>query len=141
MKKILITLLAMLGINACVASETGGVMNMNVKDFSAFIANPDVQLIDVRTPGEYAAGHISGARNIDVTDNDFVAEAGAALDKSRPVAVYCRSGRRSAEAAGMLESMGYAVTNLEGGIVAWTEEGRPVELPKGAPVTPCSSPD
>lgn len=131
----------MLGINACAASETGGVMNVNVKDFSAFIANPDVQLIDVRTPGEYAAGYISGARNIDVSDNDFVAEAGAALDKSRPVAVYCRSGRRSAEAAGMLESMGYAVTNLEGGIVAWTEEGRPVELPKGAPVTPCSSPD
>lgn len=74
-------------------------------------------LIDVRTPGEYAAGHLDGAKNIPVQ------EIGARLKevgrKEKPVVVYCASGMRSATAAGLLRRAGFAkVVNL-GPMSAW----------------------
>ncbi|MDE6272129.1 MAG: rhodanese-like domain-containing protein [Muribaculaceae bacterium] len=106
--------------------DSASFINMNVDEFAEFIAMAGVQLLDVRTPEEFAEGHIQGAVNIDIYDPDFLRKAETALDKSRPVAVYCRSGRRSEEAAGMLFREGYNVVNLEGGILAWIEWGRPI---------------
>ena len=98
--------------------------NVGVEGFQTFIATPDVQLLDVRTPDEYAEGHIAGAVLVDVNESDFEGKAVAMLDASRPVAVYCRSGRRSARAASLLTARGYKVTNLEGGVMAWQDAGK-----------------
>lgn len=98
--------------------------NVDVDGFQTFIAAPDVQLLDVRTPDEYADGHIAGAVLVDVNESDFEEKAVAVLDASRPVAVYCRSGRRSARAASLLTARGYKVTNLEGGVLAWQDAGK-----------------
>lgn len=95
--------------------------------FESTIANPEVQLLDVRHPAEFFEGHIKNARNIDVMPadgSDFVTRAGAVLNKHKPVAVYCRSGKRSALAAKPLAKAGYKVTNLNGGVIAWQVEGK-----------------
>lgn len=119
MKKILFIILSLLGLNACANAQDKTYSDMNVTEFSEFLKNDSVQLVDVRTPGEYADGHIAGAENINVSDSDFVDKAQKSLDKSRPVAVYCRSGKRSADAARKLSEKGFNVTNLKGGIIAW----------------------
>lgn len=86
---------------------------------------PGVTLLDVRTPGEVAEGHLPGATVIDISDPAFATKA-AALPKDKPVYVYCRSGARSARAAGQLATMGFpAVYNLSGGIMGWTRAGLP----------------
>ena len=74
----------------------------------------------------FKAGHIEGAILIDVTEKDFLAKADSLLDKSRPVAVYCRSGRRSRRAAEMLVEKGYTVHNLNEGYHEWRlyQEGK-----------------
>ena len=118
----------MLVIGACVnAQDKKSYDNVDVRGFAKLLTNNNVQLLDVRTPDEYAEGHIAGASNIDIYDDDFISQATDSLDKSRPVAVYCRSGKRSAEAARRLAEKGYKVTNLEGGILAWTTHNKPVE--------------
>lgn len=98
--------------------------NMGVDEFQNFIADANVQLLDVRTPDEFNDGHIAGAKLVDVNDSTFVEQAVAILDKQRPVAVYCRSGRRSARAASLLVNQGYKVTNLNGGVMAWQDAGK-----------------
>ena len=98
--------------------------NVGVDEFQTFIANPVVQLLDVRTRDEFDEGHIAGATLIDVNDSSFVDQAMAVIDKQRPVAVYCRSGRRSARAANLLAGQGCQVTNLAGGVLAWKDAGK-----------------
>ncbi len=96
-------------------------------DFQDAISGQDLQLVDVRTAEEFAEGHIPGAVNIDVYASDFIDRCKASLDLSRPVAVYCRSGKRSASAALQLKKAGFkAVLNLDGGIMGWTSSGKPV---------------
>lgn len=98
--------------------------SLGVDDFQTFIADENVQLLDVRSREEYEEGHIAGATLVDVNDSAFVDNAMAVLDAQRPVAVYCRSGRRSARAASLLSSQGLAVTNLDGGVLAWQDAGK-----------------
>ena len=91
------------------------------EEFARIIAEKEVQLVDVRTPSEYAEGHISGAVNMDVQGESF-AEQVKTLDKERPVALYCRSGRRSKLAAEQVVKAGYEVVELNGGILSWQGE-------------------
>lgn len=88
------------------------------------VGQDTVQVVDVRTPEEFKAGHIARAVNINVFDNDFMQQVKEKVDKRRPVAVYCRSGKRSAKAAQEMGAMGYTVTNLKGGILKWKEDGK-----------------
>ena len=85
----------------------------------------DAQLVDVRTPEEYAAGHLPGALNIDWLADGFIDAAKAALDPAKPVMLYCRTGKRSASASAKLAAAGFQVRNLLGGYVGWTEAGLP----------------
>jgi rhodanese-related sulfurtransferase len=90
---------------------------------------PDPQLIDVRTPKEFTEGHLPGAILIDIKDANFDSQI-LALDKNRPVFVYCRSGKRSLEAANILEKYKFKwVYNLEGGMIAWKDKGKAVVMP------------
>ncbi len=85
-----------------------------------------VQLIDVRTPGEFSAGHIEGATLMDWTGGQLEAEW-QSLDKDRPVMLYCASGRRSASASAFLRKNGFTgVSDLAGGFGAWSAAGKPV---------------
>lgn len=92
--------------------------------FSEVAAADGVLLIDVRTPKEYAEGHIKGAVNIDVKADDFDERI---KDMEGNVAVYCRGGKRSLDAAVKIAGKGCRVYNLEGGIKEWKEMGFPVE--------------
>ena len=117
-------LLAALGLStAC--SQT--FKNMDVKEFAELIADSSVVILDVRTADEYAEGHIKGAVLIDQSKSDFIEQVNAQLPKNKVIAVYCRSGRRSANAAGRLAQEGYTPVNLKGGILAWMKENQPVE--------------
>jgi len=125
MKKMMTFLLAMLGLTS--ACGQGNFENADVKAFSELIEDSSVVLLDVRTASEFAEGHIEGAINIDQGQSDFMEKAKAALPTDKKIAVYCRSGRRSANAAGKLAAEGYRCVNLKGGIVAWKEADKPVK--------------
>ena len=123
MKKILTLLLATLGLNTACSQNFE---NMEVKEFAELIAAPDVVILDVRKADEFCEGHINGAILIDQFQSDFVEQAKAKLPKDKTIAIYCRSGRRPANAAGKLADVGYKCVNLKGGILAWKEANMPV---------------
>ncbi len=66
--------------------------------------------------------------DVDVQQGDFLQKAKATLPADRKIAVYCRSGRRSANACRQLAAEGYQVVNLKGGIMAWTGSQMPVKV-------------
>lgn len=87
----------------------------------------DAQLIDVRTPAEYQRGHLPGAQNINFYDEELEKKL-AALDKNRPVYVYCHSGRRSSECSDILKKMKFKkIVDMNGGFSAWIKEGLPFQ--------------
>jgi rhodanese-related sulfurtransferase len=90
----------------------------------------DAQLIDVREPYEYEAGHIPGVRHIEL---ERLAGRAGEIDKERPVIFQCRMGRRSAMATEAFLASGYDAYNMAGGIKAWEEAGLPLE-PEGGHV-------
>ena len=124
MKKILTCLFAALGLTTACGQQN--FENMEVKEFAELIAEPNVVILDVRKADEFAEGHIAGAVLIDQFQSDFVELAQAKLPKDKTIAIYCRSGRRSANAAGKLADAGFKCVNLKGGIIAWKEAGNPV---------------
>lgn len=81
-------------------------------------------LIDVRTPEEFASGHIAGAVNIPVQELD---QRLSEVPDDKEIVVYCRSGNRSATATQILTSSGYDGVYDMGGIIAWQQAGLPVE--------------
>ena len=84
--------------------------------------NEGIQLVDVRTPEEFASGHLENAVNINFYADDFKEQINQ-LDKEKEVYLYCRSGGRSAKAAKDLEAMGFRkVYDLEGGILKWQKK-------------------
>lgn len=104
-------------------------VKMTVYQFDSLInKNKTIQLIDVRTPAEVAAGHIKGAKNIDFNAPDFVQKI-SALDKTKPVAVYCAAGGRSGRSAIKLKELGFAqIYDLAGGMTEWKAKQKPVEI-------------
>lgn len=120
----LVAALAMLGLNT--ACGQGNFENAEVSEFAELVADSNVVVLDVRTASEFAEGHLERAINIDYHQSDFVEKAKATLPLDKKIAVYCRSGRRSAGAAGKLGDEGYKLVNLKGGIIAWKEANRPV---------------
>ncbi len=88
--------------------------------FEIKIATPNVQLVDVRTPQEFANGHLENAKNVSFNDPEFKQKI-ALLDKSKPIAVYCAIGGRSGRASKILVELGFKdISDLAGGITAWS---------------------
>ena len=109
------------GTSAATAPESGA--TLDAEQFAAAIKLPETTILDVRTPAEYAEGHLPGAVNIDVNSPDF-STAIADLDKTKPYAVYCRSGNRSATALQVMAGQGFTgAYHLGGGIGAWSQAG------------------
>ena len=93
--------------------------SLNVDAFEKVISDTSVVRLDVRSIDEYASGHIAKAINIDVMKDDFKTKATSLLPKDKTIALYCRSGRRSKKAAGILVENGYKVIELNSGISGW----------------------
>lgn len=117
-----------LGMWACTGKDAK-YKNLTSGQFEQLIKDTSIQLVDVRTLAEYDEGHIPGSLNINILDEEgFPLAVDELLDKNRPVALYCRSGRRSRKAAEFLIKKGFPqVYNLDKGILSWMEEGREVE--------------
>lgn len=113
--------IALVMMTAC--SNGKGYTSVSVDEFAKVIADNQVQLIDTRTEAEFNEGHIPGAINIDVNKSDFEAKVGQKIDKTRPVALYCRGGRRSKIAAERIVALGYDdITELNTGFISWRGE-------------------
>lgn len=99
---------------------------LTVEAFASAMTEPGTVLIDVRTPAEYAAGHIDGALLIDIASPEFATQIGK-LDKSKKYALYCRSDNRSGQAMKLMRDSGFGfVYHLGGGIGAWQAAGKPL---------------
>jgi rhodanese-related sulfurtransferase len=129
MRRLIILLGLLLGTTALVAgcsSSSSSVQNVSAQEFMTAAAEPGTVVVDVRTPGEYAAGHVDGAVNIDVESADFGAQI-AALPTDTTYAVYCRSGRRSAVATDQMAEAGFtSLVNLQGGVADLQGAGAPI---------------
>jgi rhodanese-related sulfurtransferase len=99
---------------------------VDVPKASALAADPSVVVVDVRTPAEFAAGHIGRAELVDFEAPGF-AQRIAQLDHSATYLVYCHSGNRSGQATAIMATLGFTnVNNLAGGISAWQAAGAPL---------------
>ncbi len=112
-------------------SGQDGITSLPPASFKKLLAQTgQPQLIDVRTPEEYALGHLAGATLINIREGDALPRL-AALDKRRPVLVYCLAGGRSLEAAQYLQKQGFGqVYELKGGVLAWEREKLPLTKPE-----------
>ncbi len=102
--------------------------SLSVEEFEKLMMDPAVQRLDVRTVAEYSEGHITGSLNVNVLDEaSFLKIAQEVLHKEQPVAVYCRSGKRSKKAAEMLGKLGYKVFDLNKGFNSWKAAGKVIQ--------------
>lgn len=128
MKKLIASFAALILLAGCSSTGSATTVNLNVSEFSQKITEPDVIILDVRTPEEFASGHIEGALNIDFNGGDFANEI-TRLNPSDNYAIYCRSGSRSGQAASIMHKAGFHdVSNLNGGVIDWTNAGLPLVL-------------
>ena len=93
---------------------------------AAMTKDKELIVIDVRTPKEFAEGHVAGARCIDMKERDFKEEI-EALDRAKHYLVYCRSGGRSRKALAIFKELGFEnVLHMDEGFLGWLREGEPV---------------
>ena len=121
MKRLLIALVALVAtVGLRAENET-----VSADEFEALLKQKNVVLIDTRRPDELVHAHIPGATLMDVKSKNFVKEA-KKINKKKTLAVYCRKGHRSKVAAQKLDSLGYKVVELDGGILNWIGQGKTV---------------
>src|SRR5690349_11763375 len=100
--------------------------SLSVQEFETKINQQNSQVLDVRTIGEYQSGHLANAFLADWTKQQEFTERVNALDKSKPVYVYCLSGGRSGAAVNWLNKNGFTAYGLSGGINIWNRENKPL---------------
>ena len=118
-------------VEAAIAKMTkkgmGSIKNLSSADFQKAMNMPDAILVDVRTPAEFAEGHLPGAQNIDWKQRSF-RQLIIELDKKKPVLIYCRSGNRSGKAASTMQALGFKnIYNLDKGIKDWKAHNLPIQ--------------
>lgn len=99
---------------------------ITVEEMDSLLEMRKVHLIDVRTPNEYAEGHINGAANIDFRDKNFE-NLISKIDKTKPIAVYCGRGGRSSKCSAYMKKAGFTkIYDLDGGITEWKFKGKEI---------------
>jgi len=117
------SLLTVLGLGACSSTPAPSAQHMTPSAFSTAMSAPGTVLLDVRTPAEFATGHLTGARNVDIEGSGFASQI-ASLDKNATYAVYCHSGNRSGAALEQMAAAGFThLYDLAGGLTAWQAMG------------------
>ncbi len=111
-------------LSSCQAQTSKNIQLLEAPAFAEKIKNtPNAQILDVRTPQEFAGDHIENAKNINWLNADFATNA-ATLNNTKPVFVYCKAGSRSNKAAAKLAEMGFTnIYDLQGGILKWEAAG------------------
>lgn len=110
--------------------QTNKFKTVDVAEFAKAVADTSYVVLDVRTPAEYTEGHIPGTHfNIDVLEDNYTEIVLKNLPKDKPVALYCRSGNRSKNAARILAENGYEVVELGSGFRGWVAAGNKIEKP------------
>ncbi|MBM0129466.1 rhodanese-like domain-containing protein [Segatella copri] len=138
MKKILLSLLAAVGLSTTGCSAQAGQASQSAPSDGIIVLAPQAFinqakadttsiLLDVRTSKEYAEGHLAGAHLLDYLNPETFDAGISKLDKSRTYYIYCRSGKRSHGACLKMKKQGFKVYDMEGGILNWTKLGMPVE--------------
>lgn len=125
MKKnfILLSFVLFLVTFSCKNKEQEGVKLVTPEEMQNILETEDVQLVDVRTPEEYKEGHLKNSQNIDYNSSTFDEDI-KKLDKTKPVILYCKSGKRSAKCSEKLIKAGFEkIYELEGGITEWKYKG------------------
>lgn len=106
--------------------KTEVIKDINSNEAEELINDNNVIIIDVRTPQEFANGHIKDARNINVADKNFSSRIDN-LDKNDTYLIYCRTGSRSRYAVNMMEKLNFkTIYHLKNGISEWAKEGNPI---------------
>jgi rhodanese-related sulfurtransferase len=122
-----LTLLIVVTLSFCSCNAQNNQV-LTAAAFEQAIGKDSVQLLDVRTPGEYSSGHIQGSLLADWNNKTEFERRIAFIDKDKPVYVYCLAGGRSAAAAEKLRAQGYQqVYELKGGINAWKADNKALE--------------
>jgi rhodanese-related sulfurtransferase len=112
---------------AAAARTEGGFKEVNAAEFEKRRAKGRAVVLDVRSPEEFAKGHVPGALNADINSPDFGAKV-AQIDKKQTILVNCHAGSRGAIASAELAKLGFkTVCNLDGGLAAWEKEGHQPE--------------
>ena len=131
MKRIFLAIIMSFAFLNMQAQDKQPFRSVDVTEFEKAIADTSYVVLDVRTAEEYAEAHIPGTDfNIDVLEEGFKAEALKLLPKGKLVALYCRSGNRSKNAARILSDSGYKVLELSTGIRGWLAAGKETEAGK-----------
>lgn len=112
---------------AAKTTNTGAtVRHTDVAGAESLLASGKFVVLDIRTPEEYAAGHLKGAKLVDFKASDFKVKL-AELDRKQPYLLHCASGRRSTAALETFKALGFKeVVHLDGGFNAWKAAGKPV---------------
>ena len=127
MKNRIMGILTMLcSLYCCSSAQTEGFTSLTVEEYAKAIEDTTIVRLDVRTAEEYTDGHIANTINIDVLKDDFESKAKATLPKDKVIAVNCRSGKRSKNAAAILVKNGFKVIELDEGYNGWVNKGLPV---------------
>lgn len=127
MKRFLLCSLLFISVLGCKEIRSDQIKIVTAEEMQAILDLEEVQLIDVRTPEEFNDGAIKNAQNIDFYSDTFEQDI-LKLDKTKPVILYCKSGRRSAACAEKLVAAGFIkVYDLQGGITQWTHQKLEVE--------------
>lgn len=114
------------------AACSSNAQNVDANTFEQKINAGGVQVLDVRTAGEYSGSHLKNVLQADWTDKAQFAERTKYLDKNKTLLVYCAGGGRSGQAAVWLKEQGFKeVINLQGGITAWNAAGKAVVKQEG----------
>ncbi len=128
MTRVTFACMLLLTLSAVAGAQQKQVLAADV--FEKAIAQPGVQLLDVRSPGEYTTGYIQGAVNANWQDLPAFTGKVVKLDKTKAVYVYCLSGGRSGQAMDWLSEHGFSsVYNLEGGVRGWTSASKKLVIP------------
>ncbi|MEO9476838.1 MAG: rhodanese-like domain-containing protein [Cyclobacteriaceae bacterium] len=131
MKKIAAIVLAAAWLAGCGQTNKGQgqteIVTVNTAEEVIDVLSTDLQLIDVRTPAEYSAGHIKNATLINIQDPDFESKMDQ-MNKEKPVMVYCAVGGRSSRAVALIQDLGFSkVYNYKGGMKDWSASGMEME--------------
>ena len=126
MKSLFSLIFILIGISVYAQNKDAYLLSVNDFDNKLKTIGATAQLVDVRTPSEFAIAHIKRAANINFTDDDFEEVAKKRLDKTKPILLYCFSGKRSADAAAFLRTLGFKeIYDLNGGFAQWTASSKP----------------
>ena len=124
-KSFFILMLSILGFIGCTAQNGSSIDSKEA--YGLIKADSNIAILDVRTAKEFADGHVAGAVNIDVNQADFAQKIDQ-LDRSKTYIVYCRSGRRSSKAVGIMATKGFKnLYNVSDGFLGWNKNGLPFE--------------